>query len=256
MNIIEEKLIHFIAAGIFFAALILWEVFIPDRKYNREVMGRSYLTNVLVLILNNVTLSAFNITAIYALVSGGSAHLFWLDLPVWLQVVLGVVILDLVLYVWHVLSHRVPILWAVHQAHHSEKYLNATSAVRFHIGELVLSLLFKASFLFLTGIPLWIFALNEVLITMFAAFHHANMKLPKKVQKILAYIIITPNLHRTHHSVTRKEHDTNYGVIFSWWDRIFRTRSSVRPSEIGLSYFGEQRLREFLVTPFTQPKNK
>ena len=157
MDIALNQALLVSASVVFFIGLILWELYFPERVYDSGIKKRSYITNIIILVVNNIVLAVFNITAIYAIVAGREWHNAWDMLPTWLQFFMGIIILDLVLYFWHVLSHRISFLWLLHQAHHSEIYLNATSAIRFHIGELILSLGFKALLLWLTGIPLWIF---------------------------------------------------------------------------------------------------
>jgi sterol desaturase/sphingolipid hydroxylase (fatty acid hydroxylase superfamily) len=127
---------------------------------------------------------------------------------------------------------------------------NTSSALRFHIGELLLSVAWKALLLIMTGIPLWVFALSEFLLTFCAIFHHANIEFSSRTRRVIESIIISPYLHRVHHSDIRIEHDSNYGVIFSWWDRIFATQKKLVPLQIGLMHTTEKNFWSFLRFPF------
>ena len=250
MELLIEKLPYILGAGVLLGLLIVWELKFPEVEIENNVKKRSYLTNTLILLTNNAVFFAFSVTTIYTVAYSYRLHDWWEYLPMLGQVVGGVIVLDFVVWLWHWLSHNNNLLWRFHQAHHSEIYLNATSAIRFHVGELFLSLLFKAGFLMLLGIPFWVFLLNEILITVFAAFHHSNMQLSPRVQSVLEKIIITPDLHRVHHSTERFQHDTNYGVIFSWWDRLLKTRLVAPIRVYGLKGIGEKNFIQFLVFPF------
>jgi len=199
--------------------------------------------------MNNLLILGFSIGSVSVIANSYKLHDLLSIAPSWLQFVLWFLILDVMIYVGHVLSHRVDFLWRFHKCHHSEKYLNATSSVRFHIWELLISTWFKAGILVVFGIPLWVFVIHELCITLFAAFHHSNISLSKWFQNILEKIIITPDLHRTHHSTLRKEHDSNYWVIFSWWDILFKKKSKAAPKKIGLGTVKEKNFKDFLLFP-------
>ena len=240
-----------IVTVVVFFVLILMELFRPARVYKKSDKVRSYTTNSQVFIINNVVTYLLQISLVFVIVSSWSPAVSYFSLlPLWLQAVLGVIILDFSIWVWHFLNHQVPFLWRFHKCHHSERYLNATSAVRFHLGEIILSVLWKALTLIIFGIPLWVFLLSEFLITLFAAFHHSNIVLPSGVERKLSRLIITPYLHRVHHSERRREHDTNFGVILSWWDYLFKTRCRVEPERIGLAKVKSQNLKRFLIFPW------
>ena len=231
--------------------LIVFELYAPARKYERGIMVRSYVTNLLLFGANNLFSLALHISSVFLIVvlwspTGG----IFTALPLWMQGVFGVVILDASIWLWHMLNHKVSMLWTFHKCHHSEQYLNATSALRFHIGELLLSVLWKSMVLILVGIPLWVFVLSEFLLTACALLHHANITFQPRVQRYIELIFVTPYWHRVHHSTIRSEHDSNYGVIFTWWDRIFHTVVRVTPAQIGLQNIPEKLFYSFLTFPF------
>ncbi len=250
MEIEINKMYLLLFGAVLTVLLIIIELYWSERTYSISLKKRSYFANLLLFGFNNVVFFAFNITAIYLLAYNYRLHDLFTAVPLWVQTVIGILLLDLAIWAWHVFNHRVPLLWRFHKCHHSEQYLNASSAIRFHIGELFLSVLFKAGILILLGLPLWIFILYESLITFFALFHHANLHLPHGFQKKLSWIIITPDMHRTHHSSLRPEHDSNYGVIFSWWDRMFTTYKTVQPKVIGLQNVEEKSFLKILMFPF------
>ena len=247
----------FIAVTVILTVLLIaTELLSPAREYGHVSKKKSYLTNIFVFGFNNIITILLQVTAVFAIVLTYSPTAsYFVLLPIWAQVILGILILDFGIWAWHVLNHKVPFLWRFHKCHHSEIYLNATSALRFHIGELLLSVIWKSTILITIGIPLWIFALSEFLLTAFALFHHANIKLSARTRKVLELFIISPYLHRVHHSDTREEHDSNYGVIFSWWDKIFTTIKHLVPNRIGLENTDEKTFFSFLTFPFGR-KNK
>jgi len=231
--------------------LIALELVVPARAYAKQTKKNSYLTNALIFGSNNVITIALQVSAVFAVVLLWSpSSSYFMILPLWVQAIAGVLILDLAIWVWHMLNHKLPLLWMFHKCHHSETYLNASSALRFHIGELLLSVLWRSAVLIIFGVPLWVFVLNEFLLTLFALFHHANIKLSPSIRRYLEMIIITPYLHRVHHSDMRNEHDTNYGVIFSFWDRLFGTMHRVVPDRIGLAGVADKNIFTFLTFPF------
>ncbi len=237
--------------GALLVALVVLELFFPAREYTKKQKSNSYVTNILIFASNNVVTWALQVSAVFAtvLVWSPSAG-FFQAMPMWVQMILGVILLDLTIWLWHWLNHILPFLWIFHKCHHSETYLNASSALRFHIGELLLSVIWKSAVLITFGIPLWVFAISEFLLTLFAMFHHSNIALSPKTRKILEWMIITPYLHRVHHSDIRSEHDTNYGVIFSFWDRFFGTLYRIVPERIGLKEVNDKNLFTFLLFPF------
>ena len=195
--------------------------------------------------VRNLALGVLNV-AIVALVFAGAwlavtqwtaAHRFgllhWLDFPAWPRAALAVLLLDAWTYAWHRLNHRVPFFWRFHRWHHADRAMDATTASRFHTGEIVLSSLLRLPVLLLLGCGIEELALYELLLFAVVQFHHANIALPAGLDRALRLLIVTPSLHKVHHSVVRAECDSNYSSLFSWWDRLFRTwRLSPAPDRI------------------------
>ena len=132
-------------------------------------------------------------------------------------------IMDYTNYLWHVLNHKAPLLWRFHVVHHCDPDLDVTTAIRFHFGELIGSVFYRGAFVFLSGATALQVLLYEILFEGATQFHHSNLKLPFTLEKVLNKLIVTPRMHGIHHSVIRQETDSNYSVIFSFWDRLHNT---------------------------------
>jgi len=146
-----------------------------------------------------------------------------INLPYWTKTVTTVVFLDFMLYVWHLLNHEVPFLWRFHRVHHSDLNMDISTVNRFHIGELAISAVIKIGLIFFLGVDLFGLTLYEILVVATAQFHHSSLKVPSWLENIYWVLFVPPSMHRTHHSVVIKERNTNYGTIFSVWDRLLGT---------------------------------
>ena len=143
--------------------------------------------------------------------------------PAWIEIPIALLVLDLSIWFQHLVSHKVPLFWRLHQVHHADRDIDVTTAVRFHPVEIALSMLWKIVVVVPLGAsPLAVF-LFEVILNACAMFNHANIALPQWLDRILRLLVVTPDMHRVHHSVLRREHNTNYGFNLSLWDRLFRT---------------------------------
>ncbi|MHC8510253.1 MAG: sterol desaturase family protein [Rhodospirillales bacterium] len=183
-----------------------------------------------------------------------------LEIPLVIAVPAAVVLLDLAIYAQHVLFHKVPVLWRLHRMHHSDVDLDATSGVRFHPVEIILSLMIKIVLAVLLGAPAAAVMIFELLLNTTAMFSHANLNLPARADAALRRVIVTPDMHRVHHSTLRAEHDTNYGFNLSIWDRLFGTYTAEPGGghtgmTLGLDDFRDpavQRLDKLLMQPFSK----
>lgn len=179
-------------------------------------------------------------------------------LPFALQVLLAVCILDLVIYLQHRVFHRLPWLWRLHRMHHSDTEFEVSTAIRFHPLEIVLSMLVKIAAIIIGGLPALAVLLFEILLNATALFSHTDISLPPRVDRVLRWLLVTPDMHRIHHSVSTVETNSNYGFCLSLWDRLFesyRAQPMRDPAEmaIGLKEFretDEQRLLPLLSQPF------
>jgi sterol desaturase/sphingolipid hydroxylase (fatty acid hydroxylase superfamily) len=213
-----------------FAIMAALELLIPKRRLT-AAKARRWATNLAIVGLDSLLVRAMAslavplaavAAALYAEKHGIGLfnRLGW---PAWLETVLAVAALDFALWCQHLASHKVTALWRLHQMHHADVDIDVTTAIRFHPIEIALSMLWKIGWVLAFGAsPLAVF-LFEVILNGCALFNHANVALPKGLDALLRLLIVTPDMHRVHHSVIRREHDSNYGFNLSVWDRAFGT---------------------------------
>jgi sterol desaturase/sphingolipid hydroxylase (fatty acid hydroxylase superfamily) len=242
-----ETLIRLTAAfGIFFI-MIVWEALSPRRP---QQLGRKrrWPVNLGLAALNMVMLRLTVGSAAYLSAAAAVEHSFgllnWLAVPAWLAITATLLILDVAIYAQHIVFHKCPLFWRLHQVHHTDLEFDATTAVRFHPLEIMLSMFYKVICIAAIGAnPLAVVAF-EVILNGAATFNHSNVNIPEAIDKKLRWLIITPDMHRIHHSTIANETDSNYGFSISCWDRLFNTYISepVRPQtvmDIGLNSFRE-----------------
>lgn len=216
-----------------FIALVVLEKQKPYRHFTDKVHKESFLTNTTAFLFNNVILTVLRATSLFfvaqqfaafGLLGGIGNH------PVkWL---LAFLLYDLAIYAWHVASHKYEFLWRFHKVHHSDKSFNVSTGFRFHVFDLFLEIPYKCLFVVLIGVDAYLVLAIETIQLFFIFFHHSNITFANE-NKLSEYII-TPHLHRTHHSTLRSEHDSNYGIVLAFWDKLFGTRKEVVPANIGL----------------------
>lgn len=171
----------------------------------------------------------------------------------WAGLGLDLLLLDFLIYWWHRANHRFPLLWRFHEIHHLDAWLDTTTALRFHFGEIALSALARAGVIVVLGFPLSSVLVFEALILVASVFHHSNIVLPPRFERALSRAIITPSIHWVHHHAVRADTDSNYGTVFSFWDRLFASRSPaarVPGMAIGVEGRGEASLARLLIRPF------
>ncbi|MBO9451692.1 sterol desaturase family protein [Tropicibacter sp. R16_0] len=246
-----------------FAVFALAEALLPRRQRALSRVGR-WRTNLGITILNTLTLRLM--TALLPLLAIGAAldakaqgwGLFnALDWPIWLELIICVLVLDLAIWAQHLITHKVPLLWRLHRVHHADRDMDVTTAVRFHPIEIALSMLLKIGLVYVLGPSALAVLLFEVLLNGTALFNHSNLKLPLALDAVLRRVLVTPDMHRVHHSVHRHEHDSNYGFALSIWDRLFGTYVA-QPEQghdqmtVGLEWQDDRpaRLRWSLMLPF------
>ncbi len=218
--------------GIFiglFLILAAAEHFLPRRKL-RAKKPRRWFTNWAIIIFDSLTLRLLAI-AIPALAVGAawdaSARGYGLfnqtDWPLWVEFILAMLILDFLIWAQHLITHKVPFLWRLHRVHHADTDIDVTTAIRFHPVEIALSMLLKIGAVYALGPAAVAVLVFEIALNGCAMFNHANLKLSKNVDAVLRLFLVTPDMHRVHHSDKRSEHDSNYGFSISLWDRLFKT---------------------------------
>jgi sterol desaturase/sphingolipid hydroxylase (fatty acid hydroxylase superfamily) len=146
-----------------------------------------------------------------------------IDLPAWLAVLLAFVLLDFAIYLQHVLFHAIPALWQLHRVHHADLDFDASTGVRFHPLEIVLSLGIKLVVVCLLGAPVWSVLVFEIMLNASSLFNHANVRLPSWLDRVLRLFLVTPDMHRVHHSIDPRETNTNFGFNLPWWDYLLGT---------------------------------
>lgn len=215
--------------GIFFGVLVvmsLWESFAPRRKRTMP-RGERAFNNLLLVLINTVVVRLIPILSAMGAATWaehqGVGLLHMVEGPVWLETLVIVFLFDLLIYGQHVLSHHVPLLWRFHQVHHADLDLDATSGLRFHPVEIAFSMGVKSIAAVLLGATAEAIVIFEVVLNATAVFNHSNLQLPLGVDRWLRRVIVTPDMHRVHHSVLMEETNSNYGFSCPWWDRIFGT---------------------------------
>ncbi|WP_027148679.1 sterol desaturase family protein [Methylobacter tundripaludum] len=236
-----------------FVVLSALELNYPKRGLSLKQSRQSYRTNVSLFVFNSLVISLLSATPLLMVAERYSDRglLSYIANPAW-KALLSFVLLDLMLYCWHRLSHRFDSLWMFHKVHHNDPYLNVSTAFRLHIVELLIITALKSAYIILLGVDATMALTNETLLTLFIMFHHTNISF--RGEKRLGQIIIAPYLHRAHHSTERNEHDTNYGAVFSIWDRLFGTLAELEPAEIGIKNSSPQTVLGLVKFGFT-PEN-
>jgi sterol desaturase/sphingolipid hydroxylase (fatty acid hydroxylase superfamily) len=209
-----------------FVLVALAEVFDPRRPHLTSKASR-WFGNISIVVINSVVLRLlFPVGAAGIAVWvqdrgwGWFNHLAW---PAWLEIVLSVVFLDFVIYLQHVMFHAVPGLWRLHMMHHADMDYDLTTGTRFHPVEIVISMLIKAAAIMVLGAPALGVILFEVLLNGTAMFNHGNFFIPLKLDRIVRLAVVTPDMHRVHHSVFPSEANSNFGFNLPWWDRLLGT---------------------------------
>ena len=216
----------FLTLFAFFAGL---EALAPCRRRSLS-RTRRWSTNLAMTVLNSVALRA--LAVLLPLLAIGAAldaetqgwglfnRIGW---PGWLEILLAVLILDLAIWMQHVVTHKVPLFWRFHRVHHADPDMDVTTGFRFHPVEILASMGLKIVLVYALGPSALAVLVFEILLSGTALFNHANLTLPGPLDRALRLVLVTPDMHRVHHSIHRAEHDSNYGFCLSLWDRLFRT---------------------------------
>ncbi len=216
--------------------------------------------NITLSIINAVIGSLLFASALVYVMNWAEEHSFGLlhieGIPFIVKAIIVFLLFDLWMYLWHRANHRIRLLWLFHRVHHTDQQMDVTTAVRFHPGEIIISWILRFAVIPLLGMTPELFILYETCMLVVIFFHHSNIGLSEKWDKPLRYIIVTPNMHRVHHSIEWQETNSNYSSIFSFWDRIARTfqeRKDTHTITFGLRILREPEWRSILgilKTPF------
>jgi sterol desaturase/sphingolipid hydroxylase (fatty acid hydroxylase superfamily) len=259
MNV--EAWIRLSAFALVFAAMALWEIAAPRRTL---IAGRTarWPSNLGILVVDALAVRLLVPTAAVgaALLAAGRG---WglLHLAGWrlsIAALLGFLVLDLVIYAQHIAFHKVPVLWRLHRMHHADLDIDVTTGGRFHPFEILISMGIKIAVVIAFGIPVVAVLLFEVVLNATSTFNHANVVMPAWLDRVLRWLVVTPDMHRVHHSILRQETDSNFGFNLPWWDRLFGTYRAAPQAghdgiTIGLPIFRdprELRIDRLLTQPF------
>jgi len=243
----HEPTLRLAAFAAVLAAMAVWEVLAPRRSRTLP-RGRRWPANLGIVVLNTVIVRVlFPAAAVGMALSAetqGWGLLNQYGVPAWAAVAAGIVLLDLAIYLQHVMFHAVPALWRLHRMHHADLDIDVTTGARFHPVEIVLSMLIKFAAIAALGVPPAAVVLFEVLLNATSMFNHANVRIAPAVEPALRWLLVTPDMHRVHHSIERDETNSNFGFNLSLWDRLFGTyraqpRAGHESMTIGIPDFRE-----------------
>ena len=256
------RLVFFISV---FILVALWEIRMPCRALTTSKQWR-WVNNLSLIVINPVVIRlVFPFIAVEAAQTAqlnGWGLLNNTEISNVIALVAGIVVLDFVMYLQHVMFHAVPLLWRLHMVHHADLDFDLTTGLRFHPIEILLSMILKITTIVALGPPVLAVFIFEIILNGMAMFNHGNIKLPPTLDRFIRVLLVTPDMHRVHHSVIVRETNSNYGFNFSVWDRLFGTYVA-QPSKghqdmvIGLSQFRDHRrltLPWLLILPFVGEK--
>ncbi len=258
--LLYEPVIRLSVFIIIFAAMALWEMLAPRRP---QAIGRlrRWPSNLGIVALNTLLVRLVFPAAAVGMALTAEAHgwgLFQaLGTPDWFVIIAAVLLLDLAIYLQHVLFHAVPALWRLHRMHHADLEFDVTTGARFHPIEILLSMGIKLGVVAALGAPAVAVLIFEVLLNATSMFNHGNVRLPERLDGLLRWIVVTPDMHRVHHSVVPRETNSNFGFNVPWWDRLFGTyraqpAAGHQAMTIGIAQFRdprELRLDRMLLQP-------
>ncbi len=222
----HEPILRFGTFFAVFAVMALWELVASRRKLSQS-RGKRWFANLGIMLLSSLVVrllfpaAAVGLALLVERESWGLLHR--IDLPSALLVILGVILLDVCIYLQHVMFHAVPLLWRFHMVHHADQDFDFTTGIRFHPIEILLSVVIKFTVIVALGPPPEAVFLFAVVLNATAMFNHGNVRMPVRLDRILRWLVVTPDMHRVHHSVVVRESNSNFGFNLPWWDRLFGT---------------------------------
>jgi len=258
IDILDIRIAIFIGILVFMAG---WETLWPRRQLTQRKINR-WFGNLMLVALDTIIVRLLLPAGAAGAALWAETHQFGLlhltSLPPAATVLLAIILLDLAIYTQHVVFHAVPTLWRLHMVHHADRDLDVTSGLRFHPFEILLSMLIKVSLVLLVGAPVLAVIIFEVILNGMAMFNHSNIRLPAILDRAIRLLLVTPDMHRVHHSVVIAETNSNYGFNLSLWDRLFCTyraqpEAGHQGMSIGLTQFQKDptwRLDWILALPF------
>lgn len=266
MNAPSDYLEVSLRLGIFlgvFLLLMVLEILLPRRQLRHSKLRR-WTSNITLGIFNTVIVRFLAPILGVAAATFASQHQWGLlnqvSLPSWIEMLLFLLLFDFVIYIQHRVFHAVPLLWQLHRMHHTDRDYDVTTGNRFHPLSIVISSLFKTALILLTGPSISSVLVAEILLNACAMFNHSNLRIPLVLDRFMRLFVVTPDMHRVHHSIDEDEHNCNFGFNFPWWDRLLGTYRA-QPAhgheemEIGIEGFRDERSEKFtqmLVQPLSK----
>ena len=244
-----------------FAAMAIWECIAPYRRLRFSKLQR-WPHQLTLIIINSLVLKLlFPVAAVGISLwaaNEGIGLINWYPLHPWVAIPLSIVLLDLAIYGQHLVSHRWRWFWRIHRTHHIDTDYDLTTGLRFHPIEIVISMLYKMLAIILLGAPAFAVLIFEIILSGASLFNHSNIGLPKIVEPLVRGLIVTPEMHRIHHSTLPNEHNSNYGFFLSCWDRLFNSYTHQASEDAHTMPFGldimrepkDKRIDRILMTPF------
>tara|TARA_R110002051_G_scaffold7041_8_gene33224 strand:- start:116 stop:967 length:852 start_codon:yes stop_codon:yes gene_type:complete len=246
------------------AAMALWEIAAPRRR--REIPRVIRWTNNLALVVVDTAILRLTFPILAVGLAVMAQERGWgifnnVDVPVWVAIIVSMLLLDLAIYLQHVMFHAVPGLWRIHRMHHADLDFDVTTGLRFHPIEILLSMGIKLALVAVLGPPAVAVLLFEIILNATALFNHANVNLPRPIDRMLRLIVVTPDMHRVHHSVNPVETNSNFGFNLPWWDHLLGTYRAQpakghQDMDIGIDQFRTRRdlwIDKMLVQPVRGP---
>lgn len=244
-----------------FALIGLWELAAPRRALTLSKAVR-WLANLELVVLNTVVLRLLFPAAAVGMALFAQEHEWGLlnlfEIPYWLAVVVCVIALDFFIWLQHVMLHAIPVLWRLHRVHHADLDFDVTTGLRFHPLEIILSMLIKFAVIALLGPPVLAVIVFEVMLNATSMFNHSNVRLPLGLDRVLRLFVVTPDMHRVHHSIEEDETNSNFGFNLPWWDRLFGTyqaqpRDGHEGMTIGITTFRDPRQCDHILGMLRMP---
>jgi sterol desaturase/sphingolipid hydroxylase (fatty acid hydroxylase superfamily) len=263
----NEQAIRLLGFVLVLSLMVVWEI-LATRRHQIIKRRQRWPANLAIVVLGTLAVRLlFPMAAVGA--SSYASEQGWgllnlVSMPSWMTVVLAIIALDLVIYFQHRIFHAVPWFWRLHRMHHADLEFDVTTGLRFHPLEIVLSMAIKMAVVVFIGAPVLAVVVFEVLLNATSLFNHGNIRLPQKIDRLVRLILVTPDMHRVHHSAIQRETDSNFGFSVPWWDRLFGTYRA-QPEKghlgmiIGIDDFRTQhdlRLDQMLIQPLrhTDPR--
>jgi len=249
--------------GVFFLLFAVEKLF-PLRESKAGLLARLIVNAATSGLTFLVALLVVRPSALYTLkwtAAEPFGLMHWLRLPSWAEFIAGFLLLDLSFYYWHIMNHKIPWFWRFHNVHHIDPDLDVSTGFRFHFGEVLLSTVFRIVQVSLIGLSLRTFAIYELVFQAETLFHHSNLRMPIHFERLLNKLIVTPRMHGIHHSQVRGEANSNFGVVFSFWDRLHRTLGLNIPQSkivIGIAGYAlpeDNKLWRILIMPLTKQRD-